>query len=132
MTSLSQLLLKKPGFLCMTPAKDEEIKRAEDELQLKFSNEYGEYLLNYGVATFQGHELTGLTKSSRLNVIAVTRKEREKTPFVPNSCYVVEDTNIDGIVIWQMSSGEVFQTQSGCSETKILYKSLYEYIEACK
>jgi hypothetical protein len=35
-------------------------------------------------------------------------------------------------VIWQTVSGEVFQTQYGTSEVKLLYESLVDYIEACK
>ena len=129
---LNQLLSKKPAFLYTGPATHEDIEKAEAALQLRFSKEYKEYLQQFGVATFQGHELTGITKSNRLNVVSVTEKEREKMPTIPNSFYVLEEAHIDGIVIWQIVSGEVFQTQYGTAEVKLLYKSLVDYIEACK
>ena len=42
--------------------------------------------------------------------------------------YVIEQTHIDGIVIWQSASGAIFQTILG-SKTRKIYESLPKYIE---
>jgi hypothetical protein len=42
--------------------------------------------------------------------------------------YVVEQANIDGIVIWQSETGEVFQTMPNALPIKIS-DSLLEYLE---
>ena len=72
---ISDLKVKK-AFSSATPVSDDAIKKAEEELSLHFSPEYREYLKNYGVASFYGHELTGLSNSNRLNVINVTKEEK--------------------------------------------------------
>lgn len=84
------------------------IKEAELMLKLEFSEEYKEYLRRFGIAAYRGHELTGITKSPRLHVVAVTLAERERDPEIPSDLYVVERTNVEEIVIWQKASGEIF------------------------
>ena len=71
--------------------------------------------------------LTGLSKSARLNVVDVTAAQREWTPEA-SSWYVVEETYIDGIVIWQSSEGAVYRTVPGVRARKI-FDSLTEYIK---
>ena len=107
-----------------------EINKAEKDLNLKFSEEYKSYLLNYGFATYEGHELTGICKAKRLNVVEVTKAERNNNPNVPNDCYVIETANIDGIVIWQNEDGLIFQSSPNTNSVE-LYNSLCEYILSC-
>ena len=45
-----------------------------------------------------------------------------------NDWYVVEQTNIDGIIIWQASNGTVYQTAPNAKPKK-LCESLAEYIK---
>lgn len=106
---------------------DEEILAAETELGLSFSDEYREYLKRYGIAAYRGHELTGITKSPRLNVVAVTKAEKEKNPDIPGNYYVIECTNIEEVVVWQSSEGKIY-----CSSPNLpaeeLCESLSQYI----
>ncbi len=103
------------------------VKEAEFMLKLQFSEEYKEYLQTFGTAAYRGHELTGITKSPRLNVVAVTLSEREKNPEIPSDLYVVERTNVEEIVIWQKNTGEIFF--SGPNQPLELFcNSLDEYI----
>ena len=106
----------------------EAIKRAEKELKLEFSNCYREYLQKYGSAIIEGHELTGLGIVEHTNVIKVTKENKKNCIFVREDMYVLEDTNIDGIVIWQASDGEVFQSVNGSDFMKIA-NGLQEYID---
>ncbi len=84
------------------------IKEAELMLKLEFSEEYKEYVRRFGIAAYRGHELTGITKSPRLHVVAVTLAERERDPEIPSDLYVIERTNVEEVVIWQKTTGEIF------------------------
>ncbi|SDB05008.1 SMI1-KNR4 cell-wall [Ruminococcaceae bacterium FB2012] len=104
------------------------ITETEASIGLKFSAEFKEYLKTFGIAAVNGHELTGISKSKRLNVVDVTISERGYNPSIPMDWYVVEQANIDGIVIWQNKKGEIFQTIPRADPIK-LCDSLAEYIE---
>lgn len=121
------VLKNKPLFQSYKIATTEDILRAEDILSLNFSKEYKKYLRTFGFATYEGHELTGICKAKRLNVIDVTLYERELSPDIPPTWYVIEQLNIDGIVIWQSSTGEIYQTAPNTEPLKIC-NSLLEYI----
>lgn len=94
------------------------ISEAELMLNLKFSDEYKEYLQKYGIAAYRGHELTGITRSPRLHVVAVTLAEREKSSDIPSDLYVVERTNVEEVVVWQNASGEIFYSGPNLELTK--------------
>lgn len=80
-----------------------------------------------GLACFDGHELTGLTNTSRLDVVSITKEQRAINKNIPIGWYVVEQANIDGIIIWQDETGHVYQTSPSSSPIKIA-NSLLEYI----
>ena len=48
---------------------------------------------------------------------------------IPESWYVVERTNYDGIVVWQAPTGEIYQSVPGLPGQKI-YDSLAEFISS--
>lgn len=127
MSLFIDLLQTSNDFRCLKPSNNSEIVKAENELQLKFSEEYKDYILICGAAIGIGHEFTGLTISKRLNVVFVTQEER-KYHTVPSDWYVVEQLHIDGVVVWQSASGEVYQSLPGQLPTK-LCNSLLEYIK---
>lgn len=112
----------------MTGVTCESINQAKESLNVKFSAEYEAYLLALGVASANGHEFTGLCTSPRLNVVDVTRAEREYNPNVPMDLYVVEQANIDGIVLWQSGTGQIFQTYADRPPI-LLCDSLCELLE---
>lgn len=114
---------------CREPVSMEQIYEAELRLELSFSEEYRQYLHEYGAVSFYGHELTGICSSKRLNVVDVTMTERKYTD-VPDDWYVLEQGNIDGIVIWQATNGSVYLTAPGRKARKIA-DSLFAYIKEC-
>ena len=63
-------------YASLGAASKEQIADAENELKLKFSEDYKEYLSTFGAATFCGKELTGICSSERLSVVAVTQCAR--------------------------------------------------------
>ena len=83
----------------------------------------------FGLACFDGHELTGLTTNARLDVVSVTKEQREWFGDVVSAWYVVEEANIDGIVIWQDSDGIVYAA-APYSDAVAIASSLSEYISS--
>ena len=93
---------------------------------MKFAKEYADYLQKYGVASFFGHELTGICSSNRLNVVDVTIEERQYTQGISQQLYVVEVTNFDDVVVWQDATGVIYRTAPG-EKTEKVAASLAEY-----
>ncbi len=108
-------------------ASEQAIIQAEIELSLSFSEEYKKYLSNKGFMVYDGHELTGICKAKRLNVVDVTKTEKQITHDIPDNWYVIEQVNIDGIVIWQSTEGVIYQTSPNAEPIKIC-NSFAEYI----
>lgn len=127
MADVIEIFRGMPDFIGSTGRSEEEILHAERALGISFAKDYREYLEKIGLACFDGHELTGLTNTMRLDVVSVTNEKREQFGDCVSSWYVVEDTNIFGIVIWQDSDGVVYETAPN-TKTKIIAKSLLEYI----
>ncbi len=127
MSLLIEKLKQINDFYCEKGVSEEEIKTAENMLGLVFPDEYKEYLQKYGSVSCGGHDLTGLSVDKTIDVVYVTLYNRQKNPNAKKSLYVVEETHIDGIVIWQASTGEIFQSEYKGVPRKI-YKSLMEYI----
>ena len=106
---------------------DEIIKDAERQLSLNFSKEYKEYLSEFGAISAKGIELTGIIEVDYCNVVSVTKQEWNLNPSVPHTMYVVENTFVDGVIIWQNSDGEIYASRPNNSP-KLIAKSLAEYI----
>lgn len=128
MENIIDILKERDGFCSLNGVTEEEIKAAEQTLGLIFATEYGVYLKTFGLASFHGHELTGIIKSPRLSVVEQTITEKDNNPHVPDDFYVIEVANIDGIVIWQSGTGEIFETVYDSAPT-LICRSLSDYIE---
>ena len=127
MNKFSDVIKNKPNLYFGKGVKEVEIESAERDLNLCFNKEYKMYLLHYGLISYDNHELTGLGNSQRLNVVYVTKEEKNYNSHVPSDMYVIEQANIDSIVIWQNSNGYIFQTYPNSNPQKIA-NSLLEYI----
>lgn len=127
MNNIVDVLRNMPDYIGSNGRNEEEIEQAEKLLEVSFAKDYFNYLKDIGLACFDGHELTGLTKTARLDVVSVTKEQRERFGKDTSSWYVVEETNIYGIVIWQGSDATVYET-SPTSNAKKIANSLTEYI----
>lgn len=76
---------------------------------------------------FNGHVLTGVVDSKRLNVVSMTKTEWEYNPQVPHTMYVIENAGIDGIIIWQDEAGTIYQSMP-YKQPKKIAASLAEYV----
>lgn len=127
MSEIVKALKQKKFYTAGKGCTEEDIINAEKALRVKFSKEYREYVLACGSASYEGHELTGIEKTPRLDVVAVTKEARELNKEVPADWYVIEDTNMDGVLIWQDSTGAVYLTGPAYITEKTA-DSLLEYI----
>lgn len=127
MNNIVETIKSLPNLLPLKAASNIEVQDAEIQLRVSFADEYKEYLSAFGAIMADGIELTGIAKSEHRNVVFVTKQEWNLNRNVPHSMYVIESTGVDGIVIWQKSSGEIYQTSPNISPKKIA-ESLDEYI----
>jgi hypothetical protein len=119
MLGIVDTIKKLPKMRGFMPASEKTIADAETQLCLKFADEYKTYLKEFGEASAYGMELTGILEVDYLNVVRATKEKWELYPQVPHNLYVIEDTTIDGIVIWQNESGEIYQTRPNKKAIKI-------------
>ena len=127
MHNIIDVIQQQPYFFASGQVTESDIAKAEQTLGVRFANDYRNYVAAFGIASYSGHELTGICKCKRLEVVAVTLEERQNTP-VPTDWYVLEQAHIDGIVIWQATNGAIFQTTPNGMQKKIC-DSLIEYIQ---
>lgn len=127
MTTIVDTIQALPNLLTLKAAPSTEITDAELQLRVKFSDEYKEYLSNFGAIIADSIELTGISKSEHRNVVPVTKQEWELNNNVPHSMYVIESTGIDGMIIWQDAHGVIYQTLPN-TQPKRIANSLNEYI----
>lgn len=126
MSNIIEALKNAPDYIGGTGRTEEEIRNAEELLGVKFAPDYRCYLKEIGLTCFDGHELTGICKPARLNVVDVTLSKRQHVSEA-YTWYVVEETGIDGIIIWQTPAGDIYQTAPNNQSRKVC-NSLTEYI----
>lgn len=127
MKKFTDIIKEYEDFTAVGGASNEQIKEAEEELGLKFSKEYKEFLKEYGAACANGHEFFGLCESKRLNIIDATLKAKKKNEAISDELYLIEDMGIDKILTWQNEKGELFQTVGRGEPVKLEVK-LCEYL----
>ena len=119
MYDVIDFLQSKGELLTGKTVPKEDIEKIEEQLGVSFAIDYKKIVSTYGFVCVDGHEITGITNAKRLNVYEVTIKEREKVVCDMAGMYVIEQTHIDDIVIWQSASGEVYQTNVNHEPVKI-------------
>ena len=107
-------------------ASDDLISEAERKLNLKFADDYKEYLSEFGAISFGSTELTGLNVDSYANVVSVTLKERQRHDSFPQDAIVLEDTGMEGMLVLQNESGEVYEWFNG--EKGAVYPDLKSFL----
>lgn len=127
MANIVNTIRELSNLLPLKSASRTEITDAELQLRMIFSDEYKVYLSTFGAIMADGIELTGISKAEHRNVVPVTKQEWELNNNVPHSMYVVENTGIDGVIIWQDTSGVIYQTFPNVKPKQIA-SSLNEYI----
>lgn len=129
MDKIVEVIHALPRMLSLKAATTEQITEAENQLQLVFSEEYKEYLSAFGAILADGVELSGIAKSAHRNVVALTKQSWELNPKVPHDMYVVENTGMDGVLLWQDASGKVYRSTPNAEPQKVA-SSLKDYLQA--
>lgn len=104
----------------------ESILNAENELGLKFAKEYKEVLQNYGSLCIKGEEFLGID-SNNYDIVKATKDARMNNNNFPLDAYVIEDTAIEGILIVQKNTCELFTYQPN-GQLQHLSDTLDEYL----
>lgn len=125
------VIRKLPDLLPLKPATDSQISDAESKLKVSFADDYKAYLKEFGAIMADGIELSGIAKSEHRSVVSLTEQERALNTNVSHTMYVIENTCVDGIIIWQDTKGKIYQTKPE-SRPKKIADSLVEYIESHK
>ncbi|QCT06262.1 MULTISPECIES: SMI1/KNR4 family protein [Ruminococcus] len=129
MTDIIKVINSKDGVIHGKETNENEIKQAELELGLRFADDYRNYIKQFGCMVIGSREITGISSQENYNVVSTTKAQRNYNKNIPENSYVIEQLNIDGIIIWQSSNGEVFQTSPNTAPMKIA-DSLVEYIQS--
>lgn len=119
MSNIVQVINSLPNLLSLKPAEECQIVDAAIQLRISFAEEYKEYLAEFGAILADGIELSGIAKSDHRSVVALTQKEWSLNPKVSHNMYVIENTCIDGIVVWQDASGAIYQSRPSMEPIKI-------------
>lgn len=127
MSKIIEVIKSLPKMSSYNPADKIEISNAEIQLCLKFAEEYKIYLAEFGEVSARGIELTGIIDANYINVVSATKEKWKLYPQVGHHLYVIEDTLIDGIIIWQDSDGFIYKTTPNTNPVKI-FESLVDYL----
>ena len=106
-----------------------QIKEAQEALGITFPEEYMDIVKEYGAISFYGTEWTGLNVDDYLNVVSVTKQEREMNNYFPAGCFVLENQGIDGLIVICNEEGQVFSLQY--SMVKKIHDSISNYLDEC-
>ena len=129
MNDIINVINSKNGVIHGKETNENEIKQAESELGLRFADDYRNYIKQFGCMVIGSREITGISSQENYIVVSTTKAQRNYNKNIPENSYVIEQLNIDGIIIWQSSNGEVFQTSPNTAPMKIA-DSLVEYIQS--
>jgi len=131
MTKIVSIIEKFPALKSFaSPANDAMIEKAEKELNLKFANEYREYVSTYGAIWSENITVSGIIDGDRdFGVVELTSRLRSYyAPQIPNNFYVIEEVGVDGLVIWQDETSAIYQSIPGSNTIKI-YDNLSDFLE---
>lgn len=118
-----------PNLYHMTGCTTSQIEEAQNTLGMEFPEDFIDYVKEYGAISFYGTELTGLNVDGYLNVVEVTKQERNINTDFPSDCFVIENQGIDGILTVMSEKGQIFTVQY--DKKDFLCDSLSEYLDIC-
>lgn len=126
MSRITETIKNMPDFYSEKDVSSSEIEKAENVLGLRFAHDFRECLNEYGAVSLGCHDFTGFSADANLDIVYVTEKCRHKNE-VSDDLYVIEESNIDGIVVWQDANGVVYKT-TPCSNPEKIADSFLDYI----
>lgn len=107
----------------------EQIKTAQEELDLTFPDEYMDYVKTFGCIDFGATEWTGLNVKGYLNTVTATKQEKSVNNNFPKGCFILEDMNIDAKKTIVDEKGKIYSLQY--EKVTPLCNSISEYLDIC-
>lgn len=107
------------------PASAEQVIQAEQELGVKFSSDYIDFIKNFGTA-YAGMMINALDGNE--NVVDETKSLREVHPEVTNTYVISDDGSGNPIMINSKGEIEIYYHDSN-TERETIASSLEQYIE---
>ncbi len=105
-----------------------EVEIAEKELGITFPEEYKELLVQYGAISVGTNEIAALGVEGYLNVVQLTKEERQLLPNNELETYfVIQNIGSEGLLIVLDSEGNVYEYANGI--LKHIYKDFYSYLK---
>lgn len=129
MRTIIEQIEKKQKLFHSKGSSIDQVIAAEKHLGLKFSDEFRNYVLQYGAISFGSHEFTGLNVEDYINVVSVTLEERKVRSDFPQEAVVIEQLGIEGITIVQDAAGTVYELNEA-GESKQIANSFAQYLES--
>lgn len=129
MASIVDMMKSIPNLFGMKGCTDEQVVDAEKELEMKFPQEYVDYVKEYGCIDFGSTEWTGLNIDGRLNTVTATLQERSVNSDFPKGYFVLEDIGIDARKIVVDADGKVYVLQY--EKLEAFCDSISEYLALC-
>lgn len=106
-----------------------QVRKAQEDLNIIFPGDYVDIVREYGAISFYGTEWTGLNVDDYLNVVSVTKQERDINQSFPSDCFVLENQGIDGLLVICNKEGEVFSLRH--SKVEKIHDTISEYLDEC-
>jgi len=128
MSNIISVLKKLPGMEYLSPANEQDIKNAEANLNLKFADEYKEYLSSFGFVFSDIIAVSGICDDEDYEVVALTNKLRLINRHIPLDFYAIEDVGVDGLVIWQNQTGAIYQSVPHL-EPVLIFNNLSDFLQ---
>ena len=129
MSEIVNAIMQVPNLYKLKKCSLEDVSEAQKKLKLKFSNEYIDYVTNFGVISFYGTEWTGLNVEGYLNVVEATEDERNLHNDFPKDCFVIENLQIEDAVVISDEEGKIYEYFNGTK--KLICENLLEYLKKC-
>lgn len=129
MNKISEKIRSVPRLYHLKGCSEKQIADAEKELQLKFPDEFIEYVSEFGAISFYGTEWTGLNVDGMLNVVQATNQEKALNSAFPEKCFVLENLGIDGIITIADESGRVYSLMY--DKKSFICDTISEYLDLC-
>ena len=118
-----------PNLSAIKGCSEEQLKDAQNELDIIFPEEYVEYVKAFGCIDFGATEWTGLNITGRLNTVYATNKEKGVNKAFPKKYFVLEDLAIDAKKIIVNEAGQVYLLQY--DKMTYLCDSISSYLDMC-
>lgn len=113
----------------VTGCSVDQINDAQKLLNLKFPEDYTDYVKEYGAISFYRTEWSGLNVTGYLNVVDSTLQERQLNPDFPDDCFVIENLGIDGKIVVENEVAQIYLIHY--DEKVFLCDGLAEYLDIC-